>query len=255
MRFPSVMNGLVTTFVTHCATTMPVAGTEVTARSILMIPGKTARLLCSAGDTSTIGSVTANVTAQGVSMMASIVKDRKGSASKSGKSAFENESQNVFVAKFNNVFFLFSPLYDQYCKDHYADGHCDQGCNNAECEWDGLDCANNMPEKLADGHLVLVVQIPPEQLKNLSSSFLRELSSVLHTNVVFRRDAKGEPMIFPYYGNEQDLVKHNVLKRSADDWPEWASMPANILGQMKESVSSMVSQRKRRELDPVQVKG
>ncbi|KAJ0012984.1 hypothetical protein NQD34_017318 [Periophthalmus magnuspinnatus] len=107
-----------------------------------------------------------------------------------------------------------NPLYDQYCKDHYADGHCDQGCNNAECEWDGLDCANNMPEKLADGHLVLVVHIPPEQLKNRSSAFLRELSSVLHTNVVFRRDAKGEPMIFPYYGNEQDLVKHNVLKRS-----------------------------------------
>lgn len=152
-------------------------------------------------------------------------------------------------------FFLSSPLYDQYCKDHYADGHCDQGCNNAECEWDGLDCANNMPEKLADGHLVLVVHIPPEVLKNRSSSFLRELSSVLHTNVVFRRDAKGEPMIFPYYGNEQDLVKHNMLKRSTDGWPEWASMPANILDEMKESVSSVVTSRKRRELDPVQVKG
>ncbi|MEQ2199837.1 hypothetical protein XENOCAPTIV_013736, partial [Xenoophorus captivus] len=123
------------------------------------------------------------------------------------------------------------------------------------CEWDGLDCANNMPEKLADGHLVLLVHIPPEQLKNRSSSFLRELSSVLHTNVVFRRDAKGEPMVFPYYGNEQDLVKHNVLKRSADGWPEWASMPANVLDQMKESLSSIGSQRKRRELDPVQVKG
>ena len=153
------------------------------------------------------------------------------------------------------MFSLPSPLYDQYCKDHYADGHCDQGCNNAECEWDGLDCANNMPEKLADGHLVLVVHIPPEQLKNCSSSFLRELSNVLHTNVVFRRDAKGEPMVFPYYGNEQDLVKHNMLKRSADGWPEWASMPANVLDQVKESVSSMVSPRKRRELDPVQVKG
>uniref|UniRef100_A0A8C5FCE1 Neurogenic locus notch homolog protein 1 n=1 Tax=Gadus morhua TaxID=8049 RepID=A0A8C5FCE1_GADMO len=110
-----------------------------------------------------------------------------------------------------------NPLYDQYCKDHYADGHCDQGCNNAECEWDGLDCANNMPEKLADGHLVLVVHIPPETLKNGSTSFLRELSSVLHTNVVFRRDAKGEPMIFPYYGSEQELAKHNV-KRSTEGW-------------------------------------
>lgn len=112
-----------------------------------------------------------------------------------------------------------------------------------------------MPEKLADGHLVLVVHISPEQLKNCSSSFLRELSSVLHTNVVFRRDAKGEPMVFPYYGNEQDLVKHNMLKRSADGWPDWVSVPSNVLGQVKESVSSMVNPRKRRELEPVQIKG
>lgn len=112
-----------------------------------------------------------------------------------------------------------------------------------------------MPEKLADGHLVLVVHIPPEQLKNRSSAFLRELSTVLHTNVVFRRDAKGEPMVFPYYGNEQDLMKHSVLKRSADGWADWASMSADVLGQVQESVSAMVNRRKRRELDPVQVKG
>lgn len=236
---------------------MPVAGMEETARLILMIPGKTARRPCSAGATSTMGSVMASVTALGVSMMALIVRDRRDNASKCRKTqqtifwCFSNADQRT-----NPLSFLSSsPLYDQYCKDHYADGHCDQGCNNAECEWDGLDCANNMPEKLADGHLVLVVHIPPEQLKNHSSAFLRDLSSVLHTNVVFRRDAKGEPMIFPYYGNEQDLVKHTVLKRSTEGWPEWASMPADVLGQMKDSVSAMVSPRKRRELDPLQVKG
>ena len=51
-----------------------------------------------------------------------------------------------------------SPLYDQYCKDHFRDGHCDQGCNSAECEWDGLDCAEHVPERLAAGTLVLVAQ-------------------------------------------------------------------------------------------------
>uniref|UniRef100_A0AAZ3QJZ2 Neurogenic locus notch homolog protein 1 n=1 Tax=Oncorhynchus tshawytscha TaxID=74940 RepID=A0AAZ3QJZ2_ONCTS len=103
-----------------------------------------------------------------------------------------------------------NPLYDQYCKDHYADGHCDQGCNNAECEWDGLDCANNMPEKLAVGRLVIVVHIMPDQLRNNSLGFLRELSRVLHTNVVFRQDSKGEMMIYSYYGSEQELNKHNI---------------------------------------------
>uniref|UniRef100_A0A8C4WJN1 Neurogenic locus notch homolog protein 1 n=1 Tax=Gopherus evgoodei TaxID=1825980 RepID=A0A8C4WJN1_9SAUR len=100
-----------------------------------------------------------------------------------------------------------NPLYDQYCKDHFSDGHCDQGCNNAECEWDGLDCAYNMPEKLADGTLVVVVLITPENLKNNSFNFLRELSRILHTNVVFKKNPKGEYMIFPYYGNEEELKK------------------------------------------------
>uniref|UniRef100_A0AAR2IKU9 Neurogenic locus notch homolog protein 1 n=1 Tax=Pygocentrus nattereri TaxID=42514 RepID=A0AAR2IKU9_PYGNA len=112
-----------------------------------------------------------------------------------------------------------NPLYDQYCKDHYADGHCDQGCNNAECEWDGLDCAENVPEKRAAGHLVLVVHLPPEQLRNNSSAFLRELSRVLHTNIVFRLDIRGELMIYPYYGSPHELRKHSI-KRSLDSWPD-----------------------------------
>ncbi|MBN3285220.1 NOTC1 protein, partial [Polyodon spathula] len=143
-----------------------------------------------------------------------------------------------------------NPLYDQYCKDHYADGHCDQGCNNAECEWDGLDCTSS-PEKLADGRLVLVVQIPPEQLKNNSFGFLRELSRVLHTNVVFRKDEGGEFMIYPYYGSEQELKKHNI-KRSSGSWGE---IPSNVFSKMKKSMYTMVNARKRRELDQMQIKG
>lgn len=47
-----------------------------------MIHGKIAPLLCSVGVTSIMGNVTASVTAQGVSMMALIAKDRKDNASK-----------------------------------------------------------------------------------------------------------------------------------------------------------------------------
>uniref|UniRef100_A0A8C5D3B7 Neurogenic locus notch homolog protein 1 n=1 Tax=Gadus morhua TaxID=8049 RepID=A0A8C5D3B7_GADMO len=112
-----------------------------------------------------------------------------------------------------------NPLYDQYCKDHYADGHCDQGCNNAECEWDGLDCAVSVPEKLAMGQLLLVVHILPDQLLNNSFGFLRELSHVLHTNVAFRRGEQGQVMVFPYYGSEQELRKHN-MKRSLEPWAD-----------------------------------
>uniref|UniRef100_A0AAR2JRL6 Neurogenic locus notch homolog protein 1 n=1 Tax=Pygocentrus nattereri TaxID=42514 RepID=A0AAR2JRL6_PYGNA len=141
-----------------------------------------------------------------------------------------------------------NPLYDQYCKDHYSDGHCDQGCNNVECEWDGLDCAEDVPQKLAVGSLVLVVHIPPDELQNRSSSFLRELSGLLHTNVVFRRDANGEPLIFPYYGNEHELSKH---KRSGHDWSD----PAQLLQRARRSIAAVIHARLRRELDHMEIKG
>uniref|UniRef100_A0A3B3VI03 Neurogenic locus notch homolog protein 1 n=1 Tax=Poecilia latipinna TaxID=48699 RepID=A0A3B3VI03_9TELE len=146
-----------------------------------------------------------------------------------------------------------NPLYDQYCKDHYADGHCDQGCNNAECEWDGLDCANNMPEKLAVGQLVVVVHITPDHLLNNSFGFLRELSRVLRTNVIFRKDTKGEMMVYPYYGNEHELKKYNV-KRSVDSLSE---IPDKVLSVMRRSLYDVGGggMRARRELDHVQVKG
>uniref|UniRef100_A0A9J8A3C5 Neurogenic locus notch homolog protein 1 n=1 Tax=Cyprinus carpio carpio TaxID=630221 RepID=A0A9J8A3C5_CYPCA len=139
-----------------------------------------------------------------------------------------------------------NPLYDQYCRDHYADGHCDQGCNNAECEWDGLDCADDVPQKLAVGSLVLVVHIPPDELRNRSSSFLRELSGLLHTNVVFRRDPNREPLIFPYYGNEHELSKH---KHS--DWTD----PAQLLQRARRSLTAFMKPRLRRELDQMEIKG
>lgn len=133
-----------------------------------------------------------------------------------------------------------SPLYDQYCKDHFRDGHCDQGCNSAECEWDGLDCAEHVPERLAAGTLVLVVLMPPEQLRNRSLHFLRELSRLLHTNVVFKRDASGQQMIFPYYGREEELHKHPV-RRSVDG--RAPLLPGGA------------GRRQRRELDPMDIRG
>lgn len=154
---------------------------------------------------------------------------------------------------FSLLCLFFSSLYDQYCKDHYADGHCDQGCNNAECEWDGLDCANNMPEKLALGQLVLVVHITPDLLLNNPFGFLRELSRVLRTHVIFRKDAKGEVMVYPYYGNEQELKKYDV-KRSADTWAE---VPGKVLNVVKRSLRDWAggSRRARRELDHLEIKG
>lgn len=124
-------------------------------------------------------------------------------------------------------FVIFSPIYEAYCIDHYADGRCDQGCNTEECGWDGLDCAVKVPEVLADGVLVLVVLLPPEELLRTSTAFLQKLSVILRTTLRFRLDNNGEAMILPYTRQEARLkrelqpqqevigsVRHSVYPKS-----------------------------------------
>uniref|UniRef100_A0A4W3GEJ5 Neurogenic locus notch homolog protein 1 n=1 Tax=Callorhinchus milii TaxID=7868 RepID=A0A4W3GEJ5_CALMI len=141
-----------------------------------------------------------------------------------------------------------NPLYDQYCRDHYGDGHCDQGCNNMECEWDGLDCANDKPEKLADRTLVVIVLVPPQQLRNESVGFLRELSKLLHTNLKFKKKPEGDDMILPYFGDEEEVDKRHV-KRSVGE-PAWGTGTDSVW-----SLYTAITPRARRELEQKEVKG
>ncbi|KAK5913900.1 hypothetical protein CgunFtcFv8_008384 [Champsocephalus gunnari] len=91
-----------------------------------------------------------------------------------------------------------NPVYEAYCIDHYANGECDPGCNSVECGWDGLDCAKKVPEVLADGVLILVVLLPPEELQRTSTAFLQKLSAILHTSLRFQLDGNGDAKIHPY---------------------------------------------------------
>ena len=52
-----------------------------------------------------------------------------------------------------------NPIYDAYCTNHYGNGHCDKGCDTAECGWDGMDCDQ---DKVAptDGSLVIIILMP-----------------------------------------------------------------------------------------------
>ncbi|XP_043940374.1 neurogenic locus notch homolog protein 3 isoform X2 [Protopterus annectens] len=92
-----------------------------------------------------------------------------------------------------------NPVYENYCIDHFQNGNCDQGCNNEECGWDGMDCAGTLPEHLAEGVLVIVVLLPPQELLKTSATFLLKLSSILHTSLRFRLDDQGNYMVYPYY--------------------------------------------------------
>eukprot|EP00061_Rhincodon_typus_P011844 g37164.t1 len=102
------------------------------------------------------------------------------------------------------------PLYEKYCADHYADKLCDQGCNNEECAWDGLDCAPDVPERLAEGTLIVIVLLPPDELLKSSTNFLQKLGSILHATLRFKLDSNGQAMIYPYYGSSSQLKKRSA---------------------------------------------
>lgn len=197
-------------FATKSATFSLVAGMAVTA--LLLLTLGLVVLTLAAGGSSTTASVMSPVTMLTVSMITLTARARKKSASE-----FLSIFFYVFYTKKSSkteanlsVCAIFSPIYETYCIDHYADGRCDQGCNSEECGWDGLDCAKNVPEDLADGSLVLVVLMPPEELLRTSTTFLQKLSAILHTSLRFRLDRNGEAMIRPYTRREARLKKREL---------------------------------------------
>lgn len=95
-----------------------------------------------------------------------------------------------------------NPVYDAYCQKHYANGFCDYGCNNAECNWDGLDCENEKePAQLAEGAISIILLMELEKFKKESVQFLRDLGHQLRTTVRIKKNSAGMEMIYPWKGN------------------------------------------------------
>lgn len=78
-----------------------------------------------------------------------------------------------------------------------------------------MDCSNDKSPKLAEGTLVIVVLLQPKELLGDMKGFLRSLGILLHTNLRLKLDDQQEPMVFPYYGteDEDDLHPGNPSKK------------------------------------------
>ena len=57
-----------------------------------------------------------------------------------------------------------NPMYDTYCLINYQNGHCDNGCDNADCDWDGLDC-DDSPAQVLPGKLYIIVLMGVEEFR------------------------------------------------------------------------------------------
>lgn len=82
-----------------------------------------------------------------------------------------------------------SPGHIQYCRDHYANSHCEQGCDNAACGWDGSDCFKHQSSIWAKGTLVVHTNIPQHRGTFSNSSLLWALSVLLQTPLKLRGSA------------------------------------------------------------------
>ena len=106
-----------------------------------------------------------------------------------------------------------NPLYDKYCQHHYGNGHCDEGCNTAECNWDGMDCVNQEPE-YATGYLIFIIDMPLERFYEMAPAFLRDMGTLMRTILTIAKDADGNDMVYPF-SDGSDRVK-----RSTSDWTD-----------------------------------
>ena len=103
-----------------------------------------------------------------------------------------------------------NPFYDAYCANHYANGHCDKGCDTIECGWDGLDCAE-VPQNLAHGTLVFILNMSPAQFMNISVHFLRDVGRVLHSVVRIKEDTNGNLMVYPWPNSYGSRKRRSVM--------------------------------------------
>lgn len=94
--------------------------------------------------------------------------------------------------------------YENYCADHYRNDICDRSCYTEACGWDGLDCSADTPPNVLPGILIIVVRLQPEELLGDLRGFLRALGALLHTNLLVKLDENEKPMVYPYFGPEDD---------------------------------------------------
>ncbi|XP_036931441.1 neurogenic locus notch homolog protein 1 [Acanthopagrus latus] len=82
-----------------------------------------------------------------------------------------------------------NPGHTQYCRDHYANSHCEQGCDSAPCGWDGSDCFKDQSPSWAKGTLVLHARVPHQHGTFTNISLLWAASVLLQSPVILRGSA------------------------------------------------------------------
>lgn len=97
-----------------------------------------------------------------------------------------------------------SPAYDQFCHDHFHNGHCEKGCDAPECGWDGGDCRPRDGNSEGGPSLALLVVLSRPALDRQLLALARALSLALRVGLWVRKDSDGRDMVYPYPGAQAE---------------------------------------------------
>ncbi|CAG7827229.1 unnamed protein product, partial [Allacma fusca] len=115
---------------------------------------------------------------------------------------------------------------NNFCERHYGNGKCDQGCNNEECDWDGMDCESKPPE-LASGIMSVVVKnIDVQEFLEHKSEFLRYLGHQLRTTLRVKQSPLGQAMVYPW---DPTVDPASLLHNDSDSFQSFGSGATGVL--------------------------
>lgn len=106
-----------------------------------------------------------------------------------------------------------NPSFKSYCEENYGNGHCDQGCNNAPCNWDGNDCNNPTPMNSLKGTMVIFMMSTKDDFLINANEFLRNMGLLLNVVIKIKKDANGNFIIKPWSSNGLHREKRSIINR------------------------------------------
>uniref|UniRef100_A0A0R3RW21 Neurogenic locus Notch protein n=1 Tax=Elaeophora elaphi TaxID=1147741 RepID=A0A0R3RW21_9BILA len=129
----------------------------------------------------------------------------------------ECNNEKCFFDGFDCVVSTQKCRLSDYCALHYMDGKCDEKCAMAECGYDGTDCDRDMffRDPIESGTIGIIFEASPAKILDNIYSLLAKLAQKLHNPVHLALDNNNKTRIYEW-SFENGVGKEISLKKQWD---------------------------------------